>query len=169
MGPFVDSEHPQVKAGTMEETFEEVWRQQVEQRVERFCSGVGGSETCVAMVPSTRDTHHVMVFPQVAKLPNPVAIGCSTTDILKHLAAEEICRTSTTTTAAGGAEASDRMARLAAHTISQRSYYPLYPPALGTVLDTSRHMTDIAMPILPDILVLPSDLAPFVKQSGKAR
>ena len=42
------------------------------------------------------------------------------------------------------------------------SYYPLYPPAPGSLLDTS--LADhLQLPLTPDILLLPSDLNPFAK------
>lgn len=42
------------------------------------------------------------------------------------------------------------------------SYYPLYPPALGTYLDSSLGAA-LELPCTPDVLLLPSDLAPFAK------
>lgn len=41
-------------------------------------------------------------------------------------------------------------------------FYPLYPPPLGTCLDLT---ADAALQLqqLPDLLLLPSDLAPFAK------
>ena len=42
------------------------------------------------------------------------------------------------------------------------SFYPLYPPAAGALLDSS--LADkLHLPITPDILLLPSDLNPFAK------
>ena len=42
------------------------------------------------------------------------------------------------------------------------SYYPLYPPPLGACLDTSLGQA-LDMPCTPDIMLFPSDLAPFAK------
>lgn len=42
------------------------------------------------------------------------------------------------------------------------SFYPLYPPALGTFLDSSLGDA-LKMGITSDVLLLPSDLAPFAK------
>ena len=42
------------------------------------------------------------------------------------------------------------------------SYYPLYPPPLGACLDTSLGQA-LEMPCTPDIMLFPSDLAPFAK------
>ncbi|RWW02990.1 hypothetical protein GW17_00033890 [Ensete ventricosum] len=46
---------------------------------------------------------------------------------------------------------------------SNGSYYPLYPPSLGVPLDLSLAPEALDIPLIPDILILPSDLAPFVK------
>ena len=43
-----------------------------------------------------------------------------------------------------------------------RSYYPLFPPALGSFLDTSLGAA-LTLPVTPDVLLLPSNLAPFAK------
>ncbi len=42
------------------------------------------------------------------------------------------------------------------------SFYPLYPAPLGTCLDTS-HYSQLSLAAAPDLLLLPSDLAPFAK------
>ena len=42
------------------------------------------------------------------------------------------------------------------------SYYPMYPPAAGAMLDTSL-ASNLQLPVIPDILLLPSDLNPFAK------
>lgn len=51
---------------------------------------------------------------------------------------------------------------------SMRSFYPLFPPALGTPLDLNLAPGALELTSLPDVLVLPSDLAPFVKVSLKS-
>ena len=43
-----------------------------------------------------------------------------------------------------------------------RSYYPLYPPASGSLLDCSQ-ASNLQLLVTPDILLLPSDLNPFAK------
>lgn len=45
---------------------------------------------------------------------------------------------------------------------SHRSFYPLFPAAPGACLDTTNDAA-LAMEALPDLLLLPSDLAPFAK------
>lgn len=113
-----------------------------------------------------------------------ITFGCCTIDVLKQLSGEEISRTSTDTMSG------DRMGRLATHILGQRrylndtrkqknicsvpvainskfvsngSYYPLYPPSLGVPLDLSLAPEALDIPLIPDILILPSDISPFVK------
>ena len=43
------------------------------------------------------------------------------------------------------------------------SYYPLYPPAAGVPMDFSLAKEALEIPSAPDVLLLPSDLAPSVK------
>ena len=42
------------------------------------------------------------------------------------------------------------------------SYYPLFPPAVGMMLDTTLAQR-LQLPATPDVLVLPSDLNSFAK------
>ncbi|MCO5578485.1 hypothetical protein L7F22_032327 [Adiantum nelumboides] len=176
MGPFVDSEHPQIKLGAADRTFQQIFMDEVGSRIEEYCEEMG-SGARVVLVPSVRDCHHDFVFPQspfvVAELKDPehqvtllgnpgvfsvneLVIGCCTIDALRHLSSEEASRVPLGAT-------SDRLARLASHIIGQRSFYPLYPPPAGVPLDLSRSSEALQLPQQVDILVTPSDLSPFVK------
>ncbi|KAJ7297619.1 hypothetical protein O6H91_Y045400 [Diphasiastrum complanatum] len=100
---------------------------------------------------------------QITLLANPgsfqidkVTVCCCSMDILRHLSSEELSH--------GQPGAStDRLARLASHIVGQRSFYPLFPAAPGVPLDLSIAPEAMNLPCTPDILILPSDLAPFVK------
>ncbi|XP_010250838.1 PREDICTED: DNA polymerase alpha subunit B isoform X2 [Nelumbo nucifera] len=176
LGPFVDSEHPDIKKAAIDRSFEEVFHEEVLKRVQDYAAFMG-SAARVVLVPSIRDAHHDFVFPQppldihfsdlkhqITSFANPglfdankVKIGCCSMDILRQLSGEEISRNP-----ANGLSG-DRMGRLACHLVNQRSFYPLYPPAEGVPLDLSLVPEALQIPSVPDILVLPSDLAPFVK------
>ena len=56
----------------------------------------------------------------------------------------------------------NRMQRMAQHLVQQQSYYPVFPPPKRSNLDL-RHLDKVAMPVTPDVLLVPSKLAPFVK------
>mmetsp|Transcript_5284 Transcript_5284/g.9614 ORF Transcript_5284/g.9614 Transcript_5284/m.9614 type:complete len:649 (-) Transcript_5284:46-1992(-) len=57
----------------------------------------------------------------------------------------------------------NRMARMAQHLIQQQSYYPVFPPPKQANLDL-RHLGKVKMPVTPDVLLVPSKLAPFCKE-----
>ncbi|CAI0426108.1 unnamed protein product [Linum tenue] len=189
LGPFVDSEHPEVKKGTADRSFDEIFHIEIIRRVQDYVEHMG-SNARVILVPSTRDANHDFVFPQPAfdihppelkhqikSLPNPgifeanqVRVGCCTVDILKQLSGEELSRNPK-----DGSPPSDRMSRLASHILNQQrqlqhenipesSFYPLYPPAEDVPLDfsLSPKALHIASPP-PDILILPSDMKYFIK------
>ncbi|KAL5827008.1 hypothetical protein ACOSQ3_018853 [Xanthoceras sorbifolium] len=176
LGPFVDSEHPQIKKGTVDMSYDEIFRLEVLRRLQDHAEYMG-SEVRVILVPSIRDANHDFVFPQpafeihpsnikhqVTSLTNPgrfeanqVKVGCCTVDILKQLSGEELSRNPK-----DGAP-SDRMSRLANHILSQRSFYPLYPPAEGIPLDFSLAPEALSISSIPDIIILPSDMKYFIK------
>lgn len=114
-----------------------------------------------------------------------VKVGCCTVDVIKQLSGEMISRNPT-----------DRMTAIANHILSQRrqaavtclilvglnnkyfvtylcftlfsnSFYPLYPPAETIPLDFSIAPEALEIPAIPDILIIPSDLAYFVKVNIK--
>ncbi|KAI4368483.1 hypothetical protein MLD38_017037 [Melastoma candidum] len=175
LGPFLDSEHPLIKKGSTDRSFEEIFRVEILQKLRDYVEYQGDASQIV-LLPSVRDSHHDFVFPQpgfaippdlkyqVASLTNPgmmeaneVQIGCCTVDILKHLSGEEMSRNPT------DGIPSDRMSRLAYHVLSQRSFYPLYPPPESVPLDLSLAPETLRLSSIPDILVLPSDMKPFLK------
>ncbi|GAB2214350.1 hypothetical protein Droror1_Dr00018693 [Drosera rotundifolia] len=176
LGPFVDSEHPEIKKATFDRSFDEVFHREIFRRLQDYVEYMG-STVRIVLVPSIRDAHHDFVFPQppfsissadlksqIASLTNPgvfdtneVRIGCCTVDILKQLSGEEISRYPK------GGSAGDRVGRLATHIINQHSFYPLYPPAEGVPMDFSIAPEALDIMSVPNILILPSDLSPFIK------
>ena len=153
---------------------------QVIAQLEQFNRSVGW-RTRVALLPSAKDVHHHPVFPQPPLdhlpevdaahphllLPNPatfscdeIVVGCSSADWLMACTHQEVSHA-----AAGQA---DRLAALAAHVVAQRSYFPLFPAPLALPLDASK-ASALELPCTPDVLVLPSDLAPFAKLLPVAR
>ncbi|KAM6562469.1 hypothetical protein CsatB_022467 [Cannabis sativa] len=176
LGPFVDSEHPEIEKGTTNMSYNEIFHFEILRRLQDYLEYMG-SHSRVILIPSIRDANHDFVFPQpafdihppdlkhqVASLTNPglfeanqVKIGCCSVDILKHLSGEEISRNP-----AGGGP-SDRMGRLVNHILGQRSFYPLYPPAEGIPLDFSLAPEALEISSIPDILILPSDMKYFAK------
>ncbi|CAM8912938.1 unnamed protein product [Rhodiola kirilowii] len=176
MGPFIDSEHPEIRKSAVHKTFDEIFQHEILKRLQDYVEYMGSSAR-VLLVPSVRDAHHDFVFPQppfdvqspdfkhqITSLTNPgifdaneVKVGCCTVDVLKHLSAEMVSRKP------ADGSTWDGRSKLANHIIAQRSFYPLYPPAEDVPLDMSFAPEALDIPSVPDILILPSDLAPFVK------
>uniref|UniRef100_A0A4W4FC41 DNA polymerase alpha subunit B n=1 Tax=Electrophorus electricus TaxID=8005 RepID=A0A4W4FC41_ELEEL len=168
MGPFVDSKHEQIEKAQVTETFETMFSR---------CVGsiVDGTRGLLVFVPSQRDAHHHYVYPQppftlpdlkkddvqrVTLVPDPctlliggVTFGLTSTDILFHMGAEEI----------NSATGSDRFSRIMKHMLTQRSYYPLYPPAEEVSMDYEKFQQYGQMPLTPDVLIVPSELRYFIK------
>lgn len=108
---------------------------------------------------------------------NGVTLGVTTSDVIADLSGQEISR----------GPMGDRLARLAGHLVQQRraprassarhpdhqfsypfsapsdrSYYPVFPPARGSMIDYNRREF-LEMPCAPDLLVTPSKITPFAK------
>lgn len=128
------------------------------------------------IVPSLRDVHHEPVYPQppfscsdllredkkrvrLVSEPctlsiNGVIFGLTSTDLLFHMGAEEISSSSGT---------SDRFSRILRHILTQRSYYPLYPPQEDMAIDYENFYLYAQLPVTPDVFIAPSELRYFVK------
>lgn len=172
LGPFVDSKHEHIEKGKVTETFEAIFSRCLESIVD----GTKSVGCRLVFVPSQRDIHHHFIYPQppftlptninkdqlqrVTFVPDPctllidgVTFGVTSTDILFHMGAEEI----------SFGTGSDRFSRILKHMLTQRSYYPLYPPVEEVNMDYEKFQSFGQMPLTPDILILPSELRYFVK------
>uniref|UniRef100_A0A667WP94 DNA polymerase alpha subunit B n=1 Tax=Myripristis murdjan TaxID=586833 RepID=A0A667WP94_9TELE len=163
LGPFVDSKHEQIEKAQVTETFEAIFMRCIETIVE-------GTKRFVP-----QDIHHHFIYPQppftlpdlskdqaqrVTLVPDPctlliegVTFGLTSTDILFHMSAEEI----------SCAPGSDRFSRILKHMLTQRSYYPLYPPVEEVNMDYEKLQSYGQMPLTPDVLIVPSELRYFIK------
>ncbi|KAG7282040.1 hypothetical protein CRUP_020145, partial [Coryphaenoides rupestris] len=168
LGPFVDAKHEQIEKAQVTETFEAIFARCVDSILE----GTKSVGCRLVFVPSQRDVHHHCIYPQppftlpqlgkrVTVVPDPctlliegVTLGLTSTDILFHMGAEEI------SCAAG----SDRFSRILKHLLTQRSYYPLYPPVEDMNMDYEKFQSYGQMPLTPDVLVVPSELRYFIKE-----
>ncbi|KAL6459154.1 hypothetical protein MHYP_G00326260 [Metynnis hypsauchen] len=171
LGPFVDSKHEQIEKGQVTETFETIFSRCVDSIVD----GTRGTGCKLVFIPSQRDVHHHYIYPQppftlpdlkkddvqrVTLAPDPctlliggVTLGLTSTDILFHMGAEEI----------SSATGSDRFSRIMKHMLTQRSFYPLYPPAEEVNMDYERFQQYGLLPLTPDILIVPSEMRYFIK------
>ncbi|XP_027628231.1 DNA polymerase alpha subunit B isoform X3 [Tupaia chinensis] len=171
-GPFLDAKHEQVENCLLTSPFEDVFKQCLRTVIE----GTRSSGSHLVFVPSLRDVHHEPVYPQppfsysdlsqedrkrvlfvsepCSLSINGVIFGLTSTDLLFHMGAEEISSSSGT---------SDRFSRILKHILTQRSYYPLYPPQEEMAIDYENFYTYAQLPVTPDVLIIPSELRYFVK------
>ncbi|KAK7136079.1 hypothetical protein R3I94_014664 [Phoxinus phoxinus] len=170
-GPFVDSKHEQIEKNQVTETFQSIFKRCVDSIVE----GTKGSGCRLVFVPSQRDVNHHYIYPQppftltnlskddtarVTLASDPctllignVTFGLTSTDILFHMGAEEI----------SSGTGTERFSRIMKHMLTQRSYYPLYPPAEEVNMDYEKFQQFSQMNLTPDILIVPSELRYFIK------
>ncbi|XP_005333503.2 DNA polymerase alpha subunit B [Ictidomys tridecemlineatus] len=171
-GPFLDAKHEQVENCLLTSPFEDVFRQCLRTIIE----GTRSSGSHLVFVPSLRDVHHEPVYPQppfsysdlsredkkrvqfvsepCSLSVNGVIFGLTSTDLLFHMGAEEISSSSGT---------SDRLSRILKHILTQRSYYPLYPPQEDMAIDYENFYAYAQLLVTPDVLIVPSELRYFVK------
>ncbi|GFY88166.1 DNA polymerase alpha 2 [Actinidia rufa] len=148
LGPFIDTEHPEIKKGTINKTFDEIFRLEILGRLQDYVEYMG-SATRVILVPSIRDANHDFVFPQP-----PFDIHQTE---LKHQI------TSLTNPGIFSANETNTQPYLLLSETFGNSFYPLYPPMEGTPLDFSLAPEALQISRVPDILILSSDLAHFMK------
>lgn len=215
-GPFLDLEHPLLASGDFEghlppdtkldpdtATLTDVFRVLVAAPIQRLVQT--HPTITIILVPSLRDaiSKHVS-FPQ-DRLPraplglpkqcqivtnpitlsiNEVVFGISSQDILSELRRENVFAPGKS----GAGFSDDLLARMSAHLIDQRHFFPVFPaqgresalklapipgevPApgqderlpVGASLDVSYLKLAEWLTVRPDVLVLPSTLTPFAK------
>ncbi|KAJ8758864.1 hypothetical protein K2173_002643 [Erythroxylum novogranatense] len=65
LGPFIDSEHPEIKKGTVDKSFDEIFYSEILNKLQDYVEYIG-SAARVILLPSVRDANHDFVFPQPA-------------------------------------------------------------------------------------------------------
>ncbi|RMB90498.1 hypothetical protein DUI87_33099 [Hirundo rustica rustica] len=172
-GPFLDAKHEQVESCQLLSSFSDVFRLCLRTIIE----GTRSAGCQLVLVPSLRDVSHDFVYPQppfavpelpkedrarVLLVPEPctldidgVVFGLTSTDLLFHMGAEEISSSS---------GISDRFTRILRHVLTQRTFYPLFPPSEELNVHFEALAALAALPVTPDVLVTPSELRFFIKQ-----
>ncbi|XP_042294906.1 DNA polymerase alpha subunit B isoform X2 [Sceloporus undulatus] len=171
LGPFLDAKHKQVEDCQFTSSFEDIFKLCMKTIIE----GTRSAGSRLVIVPSLRDVHHFYIYPQppfsydlskedekrVLFVSDPctleingVLLGLTSVDLLFHMGSEEISSSSSVL---------DRFSRILKHILTQRSYYPLYPPAEEMNIDYEHFYPYASLPVMPDVLVTPSDLKYFIK------
>ncbi|KAM8793752.1 DNA polymerase alpha subunit B [Eudromia elegans] len=171
-GPFLDAKHEEVENCRLLGSFSDIFKLCLKTIIE----GTRSAGSRLVFVPSQRDVHHDYVYPQppfsYTELPKEdkprvhfvsdpctleihgTVFGLTSTDLLFHMGAEEI---------SSSPGISDRFTRILKHVLTQRSYYPLFPPAEELNVDYETFRVHAALPVTPHVLVVPSELRYFVK------
>jgi len=195
LGPFVDECHPHIVSGEAPISYEAIFAQRVLQPIveliEAQLKGITDvSAACIThfvLIPSTRDIHHSPIFPQPAfdcclpdvvkpyvhLLPNPgvfnlggVRVAASSVDVLMLLGQQEFAKSPPVDSSRP--KTLERLPRLASHILQQRQFLPLLPvPAdeKNVAVDVVANFEEASLEAWPQILLLPSDLSPFAKES----
>jgi DNA polymerase alpha subunit B len=90
-----------------------------------------------------------------------VVVAATSADILFALNGEDTTR-QPPAAGAGGPPRVERLPRMAQHVLEQRYFYPLFPAAPDTPLELSQ-LAATALPVSPDLLLLPSKLKQFTR------
>ncbi|ETN83590.1 DNA polymerase epsilon subunit B [Necator americanus] len=177
MGPFVDAKNNFMRRPQFPETYEEVMNQLM-RNIAKFLDGCR-TELMVQPAPF-RDVCCDPVFPtpplkicsdaskrmgkRLHSLPEPcvvringVEIALTSSEVIAHLSKNEWHRSE-------DQENRDRIARLASHTINQRSLYPLSPPSLPTSMEECLRVC--ALRTAPHVIIGSSVLSGSVKNIG---
>ncbi|KAJ2736143.1 DNA-directed DNA polymerase alpha subunit pol12 [Coemansia sp. BCRC 34962] len=180
LGPFVSEGHPMIRDGLVDMLPEEIFCAKISPHLSRLREGLSPA-SLIYLIPSaddlccpyvsfpqpqySRETLQQMGVPEgIESLDNPaqvsvngVVFGISNIDILFHLVKEEVSRLPAL---------SDRLPRLAWHLIEQRHFYPLSPPPADCAGVLASQDTRLRMQTMPDVLITPSQLKPFVRAHG---
>ncbi|KAL0357801.1 UNVERIFIED_CONTAM: DNA polymerase alpha subunit B [Sesamum calycinum] len=136
------------RKGTTNQTFEEMFQLEILGKIQDYVEYMG-SAVRVILMPSIRDANHDFVFPQPAFDIHPADFNHQIYSISNP----------------GVFHANEVTDNLHNHSSSsfEGIFYPLYPPAEDVPLDFSLAKEALHISSIPDILILPSDLAHFVK------
>jgi len=170
IGPFVDMKNRAIdyRSRSHQQMFKDMMKE--------VYATVENIRTKVVLVPALRDAHEEFVYPQppytivdsklfnnkIMSISDPgmievsgIKIGVTSSDILFHLGKEEISYPS---------RSGDRLSRLVSHLMSQRSFYPLYPPNIEQNVDFEHQEEYGLLMTSPHLLILPSDLVYFTRE-----
>ncbi|GFY76565.1 DNA polymerase alpha subunit B [Trichonephila inaurata madagascariensis] len=167
IGPFVDLKNNLIETGDLNETYNDIFQRLVLEILKH----IEHLSTKVILVPSIRDAHHDFIYPTppysvdhatkrlyLASDPcvlniEGVIFAITSTDILLHLGKEEISYP----------QQPDRLGRLCKHILTQKNFYPLYPPNEEINVDFLHYEHYAGLPVMPHVLVVPSDFRCFIK------
>ena len=172
IGPFLDARHEKVNED-LEEAFETFFASKILNRIVEAAKSA--PNTRFMLVSSQFDVHHLPIYPtppfitteiipdnvdfladpSIFEVGNGLILGMTSTDILFHVGKEEI--------SARISGDGDRLTRLSKHILSQKSFYPLYPPQEDLNVDFEHLEKHCGFEKQPHVTLFPSDFVHFIK------
>ncbi|KAG8737123.1 DNA-directed DNA polymerase alpha subunit pol12 [Ceratobasidium sp. 428] len=187
LGPFVDSNHPLIKAGQVDLPPATLFRERISKQLAQLETDM--PELVIALVPSPRDlisTH--VVLPQAALerdpdfglsrkcqlVPNPstfsvneFTVGAISVDVLFHIRKDHFFKEAPEIADEPNNEPADTMTMLCRQILEQQSFYPLFPVPREVHEDVNLSVAHSEFlkfgGTAPDILIMPSRLKEFQK------
>uniref|UniRef100_A0A915HT71 DNA polymerase alpha subunit B n=1 Tax=Romanomermis culicivorax TaxID=13658 RepID=A0A915HT71_ROMCU len=169
IGPFVPVKHPLIEKNLVSFAHDKIFDVLINRYVIEPLKEI---PTKVVLISSSKDIFHQPIYPtpphfcrkfdveKVTVLSDPsvielngISFGLTSTDILFHLSKEEISN-------ADG----NRMTRLLNHLMTQRRFYPLYPPNEDLNVDFVQADAYCSFDRLPLVLITPSNLRQFSQE-----
>ncbi|WFD41803.1 DNA-directed DNA polymerase alpha subunit pol12 [Malassezia psittaci] len=196
LGPFLSASHEKIVSGDIDDLPTSIFQRHISRRITRLMERSPGTTVIlVPSTEDIVHSHFAYPQPFLNKndaslglpkrvrcLPNPcifyvneLAIGVSTADVLGDLRREELVQRvqAAGTTPAGNKlptaaanDARDPMLRLSRHVLSQRTFYPIFPPSSSSKLplDLTHSRLCALDQVTPDLMILPSTtVKPFLR------
>ncbi|WFC97718.1 DNA-directed DNA polymerase alpha subunit pol12 [Malassezia yamatoensis] len=196
LGPFLSASHNKILSGDIDELPTSIFQRHISRRITRLMERSPGTTVIlVPSTEDIVHSHLAYPQPFLDKndvslglpkrvrcLPNPcifyvneLAIGVSTADVLGDLRREELVQRVQPTGAsrngnklptAAANDARDPMLRLSRHVLSQRTFYPIFPPSSSSKLplDLTHSRLCALDQVTPDLMFLPSrTVKPFLR------
>ncbi|KAH8120686.1 DNA polymerase alpha, subunit B [Phellopilus nigrolimitatus] len=193
LGPFIDSSHPIVKTGDLEQTPTELFKERLIASLRSFLKI--SLDSLILLEPSIRDIlsdHPVypqcelenpfLADPRIKMIPNPcrfsindVIFASTSVDVLLHLRSQEYMQrgqeVDPVPPVSPESSGTDPFTNTCRHLLQQRSFYPLFPVPADFAADVNLDITHSeglrldpnAEEYAPDVLILPSKYKQFNK------
>jgi DNA polymerase alpha subunit B len=185
LGPFLSAQHSSLMDPGLTELPQDIFQRHISKRLNRLCELT--SRTTAILLPSTKDIvslHAAWPQPMFDKaslgihkrvkcLPNPclfsineIVLGATTADVLRDLRGQEMVMDVASDIGCSdlsGEKDRDGMSRTVRQLFHQRHFYPLLPTPSDVPLDITHSKLAAFPSVTPDVLLLPSVLAPFAR------
>jgi len=182
MGPIISAENDCIKKGTAPLTAFQLFEEQMARIIEYMKHVESERHTTVVLIPSVKEVGHTFIFPQppyseetmgccgqfrerFVCLSNPSSFHLNGI-LFSSIADDTLVPLSSVGVAHSSNQTRDRLGSLVEAMLEQRSFCPVYPPPIGFNLDTDSLSQMQFHEKSPDIMLMASNLKPFIKKVG---